>query len=325
MWIALALGGYFLSAVTSIGDRFLLASKRIIHPAGYAFLTGLLSLFALLFTFFDTASSLSWLARGIAILSGIFYLYGLLFLYTAVQKQMVSLTTPLVSMASSVGIFMPVFIVSLVTGGSQSLWMWCGVFVLLLAGGSLLAFERGIHFKQIIIPWRPIILSGFFLALAQLSLKGGYAFLQVPFLSSIVWSRIGFFIGALSLFLRFSWRQEIFETVRELVKKTEDGARAKLSVTSLLFVVNKILGGIALLLIDAAIFTGSVALVQAMEGVRLAFVFLLAQVFSFAYPQAFPERFSWREWLQKLLAFTLFGASIWIATQIILTTLPLLA
>ncbi|MEI8103464.1 MAG: hypothetical protein WCG84_00990 [Candidatus Moraniibacteriota bacterium] len=325
MWIALALGGYFLSAVTSIGDRFLLASKRIIHPAGYAFLTGLLSLFALLFAFFDVAPSLSWFARGIAILSGVFYLYGLLFLYTAVQKQMVSLTAPLVSVASSVGIFMPVFIVSLVAGGSQSLWVWCGVFVLLLAGGSLMAFERGARDEQVIIPWRPIILSGLFLALAQLSLKGGYTLLQVPFLSSIVWSRLGFFIGALSLLLRPSWRQEIFETVRDLFKKNEDIAHAKSSVTSLLFVVNKILGGAALLLIDGAIFTGSVALVQAMEGIRLAFVFLLAQVFSFMYPAVFPERFSWQEWLRKLLAFALFGVGIWLATQIILTTLPSLA
>jgi hypothetical protein len=324
-WIALALAGYFLAAVSSVGDRFLLASKRIMHPAGYAFFTSVLSLFALLFTFFDRAPSLPWSARCLAMLSGAFYVYGLLFLYTAVQRQMVSLTTPLVSIASSIGIFLPVFILGvMMDSDSRTLLLWSAVFVFLLAGGGLLAFERDEHRKWVTIPWQAILLAGCFFAAAQLTLKGGYAVLHVPFLSSIVWSRLGFFLGGLSLLCKSSWRQEILETVRGIWKRDTVARRANSRVTGLLFTVNKILGGVSLLLIDGAIFMGSVALVQAMESIRLAFVFVLARLFSFAYPQVFPERFSWGVWVRKLLAFILLGIGIWLATQILLTTLPAL-
>jgi uncharacterized membrane-anchored protein len=90
-------------------------------------------------------------------------------------------------------------------------------------------------------------------------------------------------------------------------------------------VVNKSLGGIAVLLLNGAMFLGPIGLVQSMDGLRFAFVFILTQVLAQVYPELAEKPLSWREWLQKIFALILFAVGIWFATQIIVSTLPALA
>ena len=90
----------------------------------------------------------------------------------------------------------------------------------------------------------------------------------------------------------------------------------------MIFFANKIMGGLSVFLINGAVFFGPVGIVQAMDGLRFAFVFILSCSLSNFYPGVFCEKLSWSDRFQKLIAFVLLSLGIWMATQITFDALP---
>lgn len=311
LWMAAALAGYFLNAVVVLLDKYLLAGP-IKTPAVYAFFVSLFSLFSLFFIPFGF-QFLGWQTTGIFLLSGILFLYGLFIFYFSVQKWEISRAAPLMGTAVSLTAMMAVFLPGIFAEGSFAI-IYIFALLLLIGGGLLISFDLPLKRGERISG--AVIAAGIAIGLSLLLLKYGYA--HANFISGFVWSRIGMFAAGLGLLAVPSFREQIFDSFSQF-SITSKSLRHAGSV----FVINKICGGMASLLITYATFLGSVSFVQALSGTQ--YVFLLALVFpiSLRYPRIFGERLFFWDWFQKIAAIALIGLGLWLsATERI--TLPLL-
>lgn len=300
-WIVVALLGYFLNAVAAIFDKYLLAG-RIKAPAVYAFLVSLFSLFVLPaipfgFRFFG------WQTTGLFLLSGVLFLYGLVALYTAVQKNEISRISPLTGTVVSLvaigagffpGIFAetafsPVHILAL---------------ILLIGGGLLVSFDLPLRKHEHIS--LAVIIAGVAMGVSLLLLKYGYG--EANFVSGLIWSRIGMFLGGLSLLLIPLYRKQILGDSRKFSKVSRGAVH-----TGSVFVLNKVCAGGASFLILYAIKLGPVSFVQALSGMQYVFLLMLALPLSLYYPKVFGEKLLFWDWFQKACAIIIIGLGLWLA------------
>lgn len=305
-WILVALVAYFLVAWQIILDKFLLTSKRVSHPAIYAFYSGLLSL-ATLPIFFPFG--FHWLSGGKILsyfLAGIIFTYGVLCLFFALKKSEASKVTPVA------GAVIPIvtFFLSIFFLGEQLGWIQIAGVVILIFGGLLISFDLPlkINQKKFFAGFWQTILAGILLAVAFTAFK--YFFERDNFTNVFVWTRLGLFAGALSLLLFPFWRRIIWVSLKKFKKPERENTR-----TGILFVFNKILGGTGSALTNFAISLGSVTVVNALVSVEYIFVFLLGLIFSFWLPKIFEEKGAFWDIAQKI------GAIIIITFGILLISL----
>jgi uncharacterized membrane protein len=300
-WLFLALGGYFVSALTSVVDKFLLAD-RIKEPSVYAFFVSLLSLFVLVFIPFGI-QPMGWGTFVLFLSSGVLFLYGLVAFYTAVRASEVSRVAPLVGITTAIvagG-------VSLAVGSVAGLSFAPGHFfalALLLGGAFLIAFD---------LPLRPIdallastFLAGLFMAFSLLLLKTGYR--QADFLSGFVWSRLGIVLGGFTLLAYSRFREAILTETKKYTARRQHNVG-----TAAFFIGNKLLGALSMLLLTYAAYVGPVTFIQALSGVQYAFVLVLALPLSVIFPAVFQEKLSFWDWFQKAVAIILIGLGMWYA------------
>src|SRR3990167_8353881 len=103
-WISFAVFGYFLGAISVLGDKIIL-KKILPHPSSYAFLQGILSLGAVIFIPFGF-SLIPTEKIFVSFLAGAFWLYGLFFFFTALRKADASNVLPVVLSLTAILIFM---------------------------------------------------------------------------------------------------------------------------------------------------------------------------------------------------------------------------
>ncbi|MFZ1655118.1 MAG: hypothetical protein WAT84_04810 [Candidatus Moraniibacteriota bacterium] len=300
-WLTFALAGYFFNAVTVLFDKFLLAG-RIKEPVVYAFFVSILSLFAIVLVPFGF-QPIPWQTVVVFVISGMLFLYGLVAFYNAVQRSEISRVAPLVGITVSViaGVaslaFGPAAYVTLSPGHFFSL-------LLILAGAFLIAFDLPLKKNDALM--KSTLLAGALMALSLLFLKTGYR--NADFVNGLLWSRLGFIIGGFSLFIIPDYRRVILENTRGLSSSN----RRDVS-TGILFVLNKIFGGIATFFLTYAAFLGPVTFIQALNGVQYAFVLVLAIPLAFRYPKVFEEKLYFWDWFQKGLAVILIALGMWLA------------
>ena len=284
-WVLISIFAYFINAFSSVIDKFIL-KKPIQHPIVLGFYSGILSIFVL----FLAPFGLNWPGFSqflISILAGIIFLAALIVFYSVLREGETSRIIPVI------GGFTPIFVLIIsyfVLGAHLTLFQFIA-FGLLVCGGVLISAEKNDknykfgHFKK-------SIFAAFLFAIFYILSK--YIFLNQPFISGFIWQRLGSFLGAIFLLVIFKNRELIFKTSKEL--KFKWGA---------LVVVNKIIGGISFILINYAIYLGSVALVSALEGTRYAFIFLIVTALSIKYPAIFEEKISTPAIIQKIIAILL--------------------
>ncbi|MDP3956998.1 MAG: hypothetical protein Q8Q10_00655 [bacterium] len=300
-WIVVALFGYFLNAVAAIFDKYLLAD-RIKAPAVYAFFVSLFSLFVLPFIPFGF-QFFNWQTTGLFLLSGILFLYGLVAAYTAMKDGEVSRISPII-----------VTVISLVAVGagffpgtfSETAFSLTHILalVLLIGGGLLVSFDLPLR-KHDHLSFS-VILAGVAIGVSFLLLKYGYR--DANFISGLVWSRLGMFLGGLSLFLTPLFRGQILGEIGAF-----SGVSRSAVHTGAVFVLNKICAGSASFLLVYAISIGPVSFVQALSGMQNVFLLLLALPLSLHYPKIFGERMYFWDWFQKACAIILIGLGLWLA------------
>lgn len=300
-WIFVALGGYFLNAVAGVLDKLLLAG-RIGKPATYAFFVSLFSLFSFALAPFGLAF-FGWAPFFMAVVSGMMFLYGLVALYVAVQKHEVSRVAPLVGMLAAFG----VFVLRWPSLGSSLGSVHILAFALFFTGGFLLAFDLPLR-KRESLPLREIAVAGVLTAFSIFLMKQSFA--EMNFVSGLLWSRLGMFLGGVSLVLIPVFRADIFDGFHH--HATEKQQKRSFG-TAAIFLANKIGAGVATFLISYAIFLGSPAFVQALGGIQYAFLVLLAWPLAKRYPKIYAERLETNDWLQKLAGIALIGIGIWMA------------
>lgn len=247
----------------------------------------------------------------IALLSGALFVYGLLFFYRAVRESEISRAAPLLGVLMALIVLMYALIIQVVTGDilTQSLAGYTEnilAFWLLVIGGFLMAFDMPLRPRDAFPQIRNILLASLLLSVSLLLLKHVYSL--SGFVSGFVWSRLGLFLGGLSLLCIPSLRQEIIRSLSD----ASSSKREQASV-GIWFVANKVIGSLGNIFVQYAIFLGSLTVIQALSGLQFAFVFLLAIPLSYRLPKLFQEKLYFNDWLQKIVALVLIGLGIYFA------------
>ncbi|HHE45738.1 MAG TPA: hypothetical protein ENL05_00085 [Candidatus Moranbacteria bacterium] len=268
-WLLIAIIAYFLIALQSILDKFLLSSRRIAHPATYAFYSGLLSLSA--FLFFPFGFHLVSVETAIQeIFSGCIFIYGALLLFFAIQNNEASQVVPVVGAVTTIFTYFFSFIF---LNEHLSIINFLGI-VALITGGLLISLNFSLgRLKRLFNGFLFSVIAGILLAFSFTWFKKFY--LSDNFINVYIWTRIGLMLGAVSLLVYPYWRKVIGNSIIHL-KKTQ----TKDEHSGIIFIENKILGGLGSFLVNYAISLGSVTLVNALVSVEYVFIFGLAYLFS---------------------------------------------
>ncbi len=301
-WLFITIGAYFLTAVNSIIDKFLLR-KSIPNPLTYSFYVGIFSAFVLILIPFFGLLWPGFYHFFVALSVGVVYLFALIAFFYALKKDEASRVVPLV------GAITPVFILIishlfLVESFSVNDAI---VFVFLVTGGFLISYKKEAHCKILEFKrnscmqgLKMSLLASFFFALFFVLAK--YVFENQDFISGFIFTRLGSFLAALFLLFIPLYRKSIHKTT----KKVKRGAGS-------LFIINKTLAGFAFLLVNYAIAVGgSPTLVNALEGTKYIFVLILALILSLKFPKIIKEQVSTHHLVQKSFAIVLIFLGIFL-------------
>lgn len=325
LWLFSAIGGYGATALSGIADKFLV-SGRIEKPAAYVLVLTLFSLTSFALAPFGL-QLLPPVGMVIFLASGMLFAWSLLFLFTAFQLGEVSRVLPLVGIFSAMITLVPSIVLIFLSGDVPVFGLIS--FALLLAGVAMLSFScsDGPSYSKRVVGLS--FLSGLLLAGFYILIKVGEGS-GANFVSGLIWSRFGVFLGGVSLALVPAYRRDMLSFFFEKFPFRKPGfSRSVLADASgmalhertgsvptwLIFISGKTIGGIGAILIIFATYRGPAALVQAMVGVQFAFVFLIALFLSKKFPDVFSERLSRADWLWKMAAFVCITIGIWFSVR----------
>ncbi len=282
VWLFLVLFAYFLNAVSTLISKWLLI-KSIPEPVVFTFYIGVLNLIALvLIPFGFYFPGFNYVL--VAIFSGVFFGLGFYFLARALRIDQASQVAPMV------GGLQPIFVLLFAIWflpEKLSQGQYVGVLFLVL-GSLIMAYEfsRRRVFTE---GMKDIILSSVFFGLSYALLK--LVYLQQGFVSGFVWTRIGTFLLVIALAaLPGNWHK-----IKNNLKGTGEKVKG-------IFVLAQILGAASFLIIAYAISLGPVTVINAMQGVQYAILFLLVVVLARRYPHLLDEPLSKKIIVQKSLA-----------------------
>lgn len=273
-WILLAVGAQFLNAIVAIIDKHIVSDEKTFpKPFVYAFYTCLISGIWIIVYFIGFLPfipdwlhlpSLTQVLRptlevvALAFLTAYTFFSALVSMFSALKDHDASDVIPVIGSISALGSFgLGYFFL----GHTLTPNFMIGVVV--LAVGTFLVSRLRFPFSTAMVS----LYSGLFFALHYVSLKG--LFMVTNFDNGFFWSRIALMFYALTLLMVPTY----FERIREQTKST--GTHAKF-----LIFANKVLAGVATILILKATDLGNVAVVQALGGLQYIFILILGIFFS---------------------------------------------
>lgn len=305
-WILISIISYFLIALEVILDKFLLTSKRVSHPAVYAFYSGALSL-GTLAIFAPFGLHKTGLQQAVfSIISGLIFTYGILSLFFAIRRSAASQVIPVVgATVPMITYFLSIFFLEEKLELSQIY----GV-VILIFGGLLISFDLPlkINKKKFFSGFYFSVLSGILIGISLTWFK--YLFGHDNFTNVFVWTRMGLFSGAMSLLLFPSWRKVISTSFSGLKKDKKENSK-----TGIVFVANKMLGGSGSVMLNYAISLGSVTIVNALVSAEYIFILLFGIIFSLRFPSIFQEKGDFLDIFQKVFAIIIITAGIFLVSM----------
>lgn len=281
-WIFLTVAAQFINALVAIGDKYLVTdTKALPKPFVYAFYTCIVTVFWVLiypFGLLPGVTSLgvpqltnvmtpSLLVIATSLLSAYTFFIAILAFYEALKSANTSDVMPVVGATSAV--------VSFVLSWSFLDIDYPNHFIfgiLLLVGGTLMVSKMRLSLKAALVT----ISSGIFFAFHYLTMK--ILFTETNFDDGFFWSRLALIVVAMS-FLLFPGR---FESVFGKANKVKQS-------TGWFVLVNKVMAGVAALLILKATDWGDVAVIQALDGLKFVFILIIAFVFDRFMPMSVRE------------------------------------
>jgi len=306
-WLTVTLVGYFLNAIAILISKWLLV-KEIPEPVTFTFYIGVLNLIALVLipfgVFVPTIDQFC-----VAILSGIAYAWAMYMLAKALSSDQASQVAPMV------GGLQPIFVIlfALWFLPEQILIKHYVGFGLLIIGSILMALELGRknfylfgriklfstqHHHLFTSSLKYILTSSALFGLSYALLK--LVYIEQGFISGFFWTRIGTFIFVMILLLiPGNWK---------IIKSSSN--RSDGSVKGW-FMIGQILGALSFLLVSYAISLGPVTIVNALQGVQYAFLFILIIILAKHYKYLLDEPLTKIVITQKLIAIILILAGLW--------------
>lgn len=306
-WIGIAIIAYFLLALEIVLDKFLLSSKRISHPAIYAFYSGTMGIFAVAFA----PLGFHWISYekiSFSFIAGIIFIYGMLSLFSAVKRGEASRVLPIVGAVVPITSF---FLAIVFLGENLGIKGSLGIGILIL-GGILISFNLAQNRTRIFFEgFRASVLAGFLLALSTIFIKALYN--EDNFLNVFIWTRMGAFLGALSFFLIPAWRKSILGSLLKFKKPESSEKKSGAS-----FVLAKALGGSGSFLKENAVSMSlaSVTVVNALVSVEYVFIFVLSIIFSGWMPKIMREEKDLKSVIQKLTAIAIIAIGLVLVSRV---------
>lgn len=296
MWLLLALIGHIGNALVFLSDKASI-EKRVFDPRALALLAGMSNAVPLLAApwFLEMENGMAAVA---AVASGVLFFLSLLLYFFAVDRDEISRVVPTIgSVGPLFTFFFGIFLLGEVLSGKT-----LAAFFLLLCGGALIEFRSvsRLFSARALRTFSLEIGSALFGAAASVLLK--YAFNGSADIAAFLWSRVGFMGAAVPLLFSPSVRQEFFP----------HALHAHLRGNNVWFIGSRILGGVAPLILTAAVAWGSVVLVNAVQGVQYVFLFLLALLFSRRWPRIFQEHVTRDTILQKVAATIIIASGLFL-------------
>jgi len=308
-WIVVAVAAYLLLAIANLLDKFLV-DNVLKNSKAYAFIACTLGMviFALAPWYLNWPGIWSFLFN---MLTGAVFALALWLLYEALRRGeaarilvFIGGLTPVFSLIFSIFFLKEHFSVN----------QWLGVGALLI-GVFVIAF----------LPVKRSYLARVFnkLKLTQEAKTGGlgiallsalayslyfiaskYSYGDQPFLSAFIWHRLGAALFVLLFLIKKIDRQAILANFKKSSPKQN----------KFLVIFNQTLGSTGFVLQGYAVFLGSVALVNALQGVQYAFLLIISAGLAIMSPKLLKETFSWRLVLQKSLAVFIIALGLYFIT-----------
>ncbi|MFC1598422.1 EamA family transporter [Patescibacteria group bacterium] len=292
-WLLITIGAYLLFALANVGDK-VMVSKYKTEPVVYAFYVGFLGIVTLVLIPFGviwpSAVQLFWSFFG-----GVSFVFALFFMYKAINAG--ETTKAITIMGGSSPIFTFLFSY-LFLAERLSQWQIGAFLILIIAiiiiSWDLSAKKQKVNKTQVFYA----VIAGIVFAASYVLAK--YVYLHQPFVSGFVWLRIGGFITALLLVL--------VPANRKLIKI--DWQRPKQQKGALLFAI-QVVGGLGVIGQNYAFKIASATLVNALQAVQYALVFVFASLFGMKIP-VLKESFSTKQIVQKIIAIILIGCGLYL-------------
>lgn len=296
-WVSVAILSYLILAVANLLDKFLVENVLTSSKA-YAFVACVMGAIVVL----ASPWLLVWPGWGLFffnLLSGAIFAVALWLLYEALRRGEASRIlvfigglTPVFSLIFSIIFFQERY--------SDKQWLGMasllvGVFVIAFLPSTRSFLARVMSRLKISQPAKSggLVIALFSaLAYSLYFITTKFAYNDQPFASVFIWTRLGSVLFVLLFLIRRRDRREVINTLR----------RPNKSKHKALVVFNQALGAGGFVLQNYAVFLGSVALVNALQGVQYAFLLVISAVLALLSPRLLKETFSWRIVLQKTVA-----------------------
>jgi uncharacterized membrane protein len=268
-WILLATLGQFFNAIVAVVDKYLVTDKNALpRPFVYAFYSCLITGSWLLvfvagsipgfssvgFPTFSNVVAPSLAVVGMSFLAAYTFFMALVSLYNALQMADASDVMPVIGAVSALSSFGMTYLFLDHTLTTNFIWG-----TLLLIAGTFLVSQ--VQFTRKIILYT--IHGGLFFALHNIAMKG--LFLETSFDDGFFWSRVAFFLFALSLLLVPSYYEKIVGQTKKPTART-----------GFIVLGAKVLAGVAAFLLLKATDWGEVSVVQALDGLKFVFILLIS-------------------------------------------------
>jgi len=295
-WLLVAISAYFLFAVVNIVDKYLLGG-RIPSPKVYAFYTGVLGILILSLVPFGFLVIPKISVIILALLAGAFHILGVFVFFVGLKTFEASRIMPAMSA------LLPIFTLGFASVFAEKVLALSDItaFVLLLAGTILITWEKTktVTLKSIKIA----ILAAFLFALYFITAK--FVYLEQPFISGFIWTRIGAFL--MVSFLLFS------KEVRADIRRPKIAQRK----TWAIFLPNELASASGFILQNWAVALAPLAflgIINVLEGIKFVFVLIFVTFLSLKFPQILKEEISRKILFQKIIAILLIGGGLALLT-----------
>lgn len=267
-WILLATLGQFLNAVVAVVDKYIVTDERVMpRPFVYAFYSCLLTGGWLIVYAVGLVPGLGSIGVpqlgnierpslevvAMSFLAAYTFFMALVSLYDALRRAEAVNVLPTVGAISALASFGLTYLFLDTPLSSNYIFG-----IALLALGTFLVAQNLPKINIVL----QIIHSGLFFALHYITMKG--LFIETSFDDGFFWSRIALLLFTLSLLLVPAYLEKIWAQTKSTTRRT--GALV-------LFI--KILAGIAAFLLLKATDMGSVAVVQALDGLKFLFILVI--------------------------------------------------
>jgi drug/metabolite transporter (DMT)-like permease len=306
MWVTVALTAYLVLALANLLDKFLV-DQVIKSPRAYAFIVCVSGLLVFLVAPWFLIWP-GWLGFIGDMASGAIFALAIWFLYEALYRGEASRILVII------GGLTPVFSIlfSWLFWGEQftsgQIWGFVCLLLGILVVASLPSHRsyltrvfNGLGLTQekrvgglIFAVFSALAYAGYFLSTKVL-------YSSQPFFSVFLWNRLGSALLVSVFLLSRETRQVI---IKQFSKTTPPHHQ-------ILVWVNQLLGSLGFILQNYAIFLGSVAMVNALQGVQYAFLLIIGTILALLSPKLLRETFSWPIFLQKLAAIVIIGCGLY--------------